>query len=730
MAAAMRFSRVAWILLLWACLPAARAAEQSESVAPRYLPEHEILVATQEGRWGEVLTLCDRLEVLLGNRPENPDQSQPYGLRSSRQLIAWARGLATWELSSDAPPELVDLPVVARHPLIERLSKKSYNLIQEFDAALAQGEFSHACRLVTEFADPQDWGLLRDPRDPQLVVNLPMEIELAVFRHPELCTAMDRHFGSLGLLRVRRAIGRDDAAAVESAAWRFYGSRAAAEAQQWLGDRWLSLGQAVEATDHYSIGLVGASAEQREDLLGRSRLAAALLGFDVGKSVTRPVRLGGFSLPPERFEEVVSRLVSARGKGATLAVGAGRSGNWYRATCPPPAAYTARLGARLHLRSHTMPAGVDWAARQVAAARVGGKLLLVSVGQLVCLDLESGKLAWRRNWAGWHRNRWSLVEPTQPVVDGDRVYLRYVSPEGYQLVSVDMATGAPFWGSDPQLAIASDPLLIGGDLIVFSVDRLAGDLLGLSLVRFDADTGHLLDQVRIAEFHNHRQGALPCRMTAVGNRIVATAGGAVFCCDFTGRIQWIRRQLYMPPVEDFAEAALWHPQIHRPPLVLRGRVLATQPGVWAVEGLDLRTGRLLWRSTPPGLQSLAGHYRGRVIVETVYGLAALDPTEGKTLWTHPIDLRLAAVACGPPGGVVYARLDEPQWTSGPAVRQAALVWLNPATGKPMYRLPLNLPDLGEADPLLGPLIVTRDRRWILAAPANRPTNRNIYELTE
>jgi len=693
------------------------------------LPEHRILALAQQGRWDEVLGLCRRLEEVIARRAAGQAGGRRYGVRSGRLMLAWARHQASAGPSAEGPPVAGNVPIALRHPLIENVSKESYNLLSEFDAAISGGELRHACRLITEFADPQSWGLVRDARDPRLLVDLPIEIELAVQREPKLPAVMQEHFGQLGLLRVRGAIALEDERAVVAAAWRFFGSHAAAEARQWLGDRRLSLGRFVEAIEQYSLGLYGASPGQSAGLAARSRLAAALLGFDVGPPAAASVRLGDLTLSPERFELLVGGLRSVRAKGATLAVGGARSGDWHRATCPRPAAYQPVPFASITLRPDPMPPGLDWVARQVASAVAGGKLLLVSPGQLAAFDPASGEKVWLDQPNVWTPNPWWLPGPTQPIVDRDRIYVRELTPLGYRLLCLEAGGGRTYWSTDPELVIASDPLLLGDDVVALEVERLeAGDLMELALVRFGAESGQLRGRVPVAEFLDHRDGALPFGLTAMGNRLVASGAGTVFCCDLDGEVLWMRRQLWMPPVPEFPEAALWHPHVLKPPLVLKGRVFATQPGVWAVEGLDLRTGRLLWRTAVPGLISLAGHYRGRLVVETNYGLSALDPSTGRLLWHHPTGHRLAALACGPPGGLVYARLEEPPRPSAWARRLAALVWLDAATGKPTYRLAFGVPDLAGADPLVGPLVTAGDRQWLLVARANRPAEREIVEL--
>jgi len=722
---------LASVALMPALLSAAPPADASAEV----LPEHRVLALVQHGRWDEVLDLCRHLEEVVAQRAAGPAGDRRYGVRSSRLMIGWARHQAGGGDSARGPAVAGNVPVAYRHPLLENVGKESYNLVSEVDAAISRGEYRHACRLVTEFADPQGWGLVRDSRDPRLLVDLPIEIELAVQRDPKLPAAMQEHFGQLGLLRVRGAIGLGDQQAVESAAWRFFGSHAAAEARQWLGDRRLSLGQFVEAVEHYSLGLYGAPAGQRESLKSRARLAAALLGFEVGAPGGAPIRLGDLRLSAERFEHLVGNLRAARAGGATLAVGAARSGDWSRATCPRPAAYHPVTLETLDLPVAPMPPGVDWLARQTASAVLDDKLLLFCTGRRAAFDLATRERLWLHQSNVAISNPWWRLGPTQPVVERDRVYVRDATPLGHRLVCLETAGGQIYWSSDPELVIASDPLLIGDHVVALQAERLdAGEMLKLSLVRFDPESGQLRDRTPVAEFLDHRDGALPCRLTAMGNRLVATAAGTVFCCNFEGEVLWMRRQLWMPPAPEFPDAALWHPQIHRPPLVLQGRVLATQPGVWAVEALDLRTGRLLWRTAVPGLVSLAGHYRGRLIVQTNYGLSALDPATGRLLWHHPTTRRLAALACGPPGGIVYARLEEPARTTASsrsptaARRLAALVWLDPATGKPIYRQAFGVPDLEGADPLVGPLVTAGNRQWLLVARADRPAQRQIVEL--
>ncbi len=69
-----------------------------------------------------------------------------------------------------------------------------------------------------------------------------------------------------------------------------------------------------------------------------------------------------------------------------------------------------------------------------------------AAGILTCLDMASGRLLWRRDFAGRFPQTWPLYGTAQsPVADGDRVILHVGGGAGGALVAFDAATGADRW---------------------------------------------------------------------------------------------------------------------------------------------------------------------------------------------------------------------------------------------------------------------------------------------
>jgi hypothetical protein len=60
-------------------------------------------------------------------------------------------------------------------------------------------------------------------------------------------------------------------------------------------------------------------------------------------------------------------------------------------------------------------------------------------------------------------------------------------------------------------------------------------------------------------------------------------------------------------------------------------------------------------------------------------------------------------------------------------QRCVLVWLDPETGRETARLPLE--QFADKQPLLGPLVVERDRLWTLFGRGLREPRREVFELT-
>ena len=224
----------------------------------------------------------------------------------------------------------------------------------------------------------------------------------------------------------------------------------------------------------------------------------------------------------------------------------------------------------------------------------------------------------------------------------------------------------------------------------------------------------------LLELTDFWSGAVPCRITLADDRIVGTAGGTVFCCDLLGRMAWVRRQIWAPrpDKEESDQAPLWRQHAHEPPLVAGSRVYATQPGVWAVECLDLATGRLLWRRGLLEMTRILGLAQKRLIVGTTGGMLALDAETGDVLWRHDADGLLDVQCCGADGRLLYARLaaGEPR-----RARQPVLVWVDPANGRTAAETALDIELPREAT--FGPLVVAGGRYWVFTGCDDKSKDR-------
>jgi outer membrane protein assembly factor BamB len=273
--------------------------------------------------------------------------------------------------------------------------------------------------------------------------------------------------------------------------------------------------------------------------------------------------------------------------------------------------------------------------------------------------------------------------------------------------------------------VASDPLLSGQDVFVLTLRSAYPQKLVLSLCRIDAASGELLGQTPLCDFFDAWRGVLPCQATLVDDRIVATIGGAVLCCDQAGRIHWMRQQVWIPPKDPDSNVRPWYAQVHEPPLPGRDRLFVTQPGMRSIECLDAATGRLLWQQTIPRLVRAVGMLGDRLVVGTGDELLGLDTASGRIVWRRETPQRLEACVCGWPGGVLCV---QPEKLTDPnAPRRPALVWLDAQTGKTVREHVLETAP--RAKPMFGPLVANGTRQWLLVSVPQQPANKEIWELT-
>ncbi|HEX3998234.1 MAG TPA: PQQ-binding-like beta-propeller repeat protein [Pirellulales bacterium] len=702
------------------------------------------------------LARAELLQLVYSNRPEQVLQTV-----ARLRLSNWTDSLMLWaeEWASTQTGAGLDGDIVAEHtgrsPLIDELNKEGFSTLAEFESAIDSRSFHDACQIITAPSTLEISGLMPDPRDPQLSVSLDTALGAALHREPELREMMSRQFGPAGMLEARRAMDQSDAGGVLAAASRYRGTLAGSEACLWLGDRAVGGGEFNRARIWYRQAVQGRKASIAARVAPHDRLAAAMLGEDVGAPATAPVQFGEVTMSAADFESLVADMRKVH------AVNGHPYGGIATATAlvpPAPApsgfelqqlerfdgdsgdnpgdvnnATPSRGNSLRWLRpinaadvatevdSPAINTSIDWAARQLAVAADGDRLYVSNRFQVSAYEMKSGHRLWRTELGGDHdrTHDWTLV-PMRPLPIGARLFVRRLTRTHPELAMLDAPSGAVKWRSPPSLAVVSDPLWLGDEVAAIAADRVDDETV-LSLTVFDPADGSVRRSQPIASMQQAWWSQRTCQLTQAGDNLVAVLCGAVVCCDLSGRPRWTRRQEWLSPTEDHD----WGRQSQTPPLVAGSKLLVTQPGVMAVECLDLDRGSLVWRTAMPGIHRAIGLVGDRLLAETDYGIAALSVAKGDLLWYHPAADLLDGQLCGGPGQFVYTcRQPAP---GNPNQSRPLMVWLNVADGKEVARHALDT--LRQDHPMFGPFAaVAGDRLWVFSGGGENDPTRTLYEL--
>lgn len=104
---------------------------------------------------------------------------------------------------------------------------------------------------------------------------------------------------------------------------------------------------------------------------------------------------------------------------------------------------------------------------------------LGTMGQLVCLDAESGKLLWSKNLKDDYQIRmpiWGIA--ATPLIDGNKIVLQIGGSENACVVALDKNSGEEIWRNLNDGASYSAPVIFGKNgkrvLVVWTEDNLAG----------------------------------------------------------------------------------------------------------------------------------------------------------------------------------------------------------------------------------------------------------------
>lgn len=705
---------------LWTMAPVKVPAE---SVA-----RYDLLRAIYKDDWEDVARLCRWLR--FWNKPSHPHYQAFHGRDSLRSMVDLAEA-GVQRFAPDQKP-LIGTPfpnqetVTWRHPLIEQLSKEGYNVLAEFEAALSGDSYKDACQIVAAASSSGALGLLPDARDRRLLVSLSRAVSLAMREHPQLQKTMITQFGPTGRVRVRQAISEGNAAGVLAATLQFTGTEAAAEAHAWLGDRALAVGSFVQAIGQYQQALPTASASLRAELQAKLRLVSALAARPklAGEPVTTPVTLGAQRLEPAQFEQVVADIRAGRVKEMGGHQASSAADSYFVSAVPAPTGYRIERrfpfdGTAGKHAGNTHYAGTDTTGREFVIRVAGDWLLSSNRFQVVAYDLVSGEKKWTTGLKDDEGDAHSFpLMPMPPVVHAGKVFVRRLTRNGPELACLELVTGMVLWAKRPGNHVISDPLVIEDDLFAFFVEEPQIGLLQVSLGNFDIETGEIIAQSMQLQSRDVWGTKIICEAVAAGDKIVASIGGAVLCCDLLGQPRWLRRQTWLPPVDHYG----FFRQFRQPPLIADGRVYLVQPGVLAVEALELESGRQVWQQSFPELRRVVGLVNQQVVVETGSGLHALRVDNGERVWSSTSTGLLEAQICGAPGGVLVARTIRLRNDQ----RRICLAWLDAATGRETARL--MLPEMQDKEPQVATLLPWKDRIWLAWGHQPRDFKRELVEL--
>lgn len=701
--------RSAWLRSpVWTATPAKSALDR--------LAHRELIAAVGRGDWPLATSLAQ--ESRFWNAAPLPDAPLTDSAQALDRLAAWVRAVAPEHFPALASSEAI-LPLSWRHPFIPTLNKEGYNLRAELDAALKSEAYDEACQLVTSLAGSVVDGLLPDLVDRQLFVSMPTAILTAQRDYPEFAAAMNRRYGNAGLVRVRQAIADGDVGAVRAATVQFLGTPAASEAHRWLGDQLLAAGKISDAEAHFRLALDCAATELTDQIRARLRLAAALTGKSLPEeSDSLPpqgVELNGLAISREDFAQLLNNVGSAH-RGETL---------WSpQAAAPvPPAGY--KLESKAQFDGHP---GNNAGRAEYRFGDPFGKQLAVAVDdrhfyvsnrfQINAYDPQSGQAKWAQGVGSEQGEAYDFpFHPMRPVPHQEFVYVRRLTRAGIELCCLKRADGAVVWKQRPMTHVLTDPAVWQGKLCALVGGRVDDDVLQVEFATFDASSGQVISTKPLVRFRDIWNQAIPCSWT-VGERWAACQIGPVTAClTADGELRWLRRPTWLPaPVDDLANDAR-----AAQPMFADDRLLICVPSSRTIDGIDVATGKLLWRTPIPDVRGLRGVTASRAVVDVGDGLLGLDIATGDIVWNTSLQGILEAMAMDQ-STILCAR----RGRALTPTHRPCLVWLDVVSGREVAQLQLETAEKEEWQ--LGPFFQAGGKTWLLAGSGWKDHRRELMEL--
>jgi outer membrane protein assembly factor BamB len=690
-----------------------RSAWESQS-------SRDLLRTTYRSDWQDALHASQAVTFWSAN--PHPDKAPVERADMLTRQARWVRAI-----SIENAPQLDDgqaavIPPSWRHPLALQWNKEAYNVRAELQSALTGQTYEDACRIVMSINVTDGPGLLPDMDDRQLFVSLPTAVAAAMQIHPDFANLMRDKFGPLGVIRVRHAIQSGDVRGVQAATLQFFGTEAAAEAHQWLGDRDLSGGRFPSAEEHFLLGLAHCLPGQREQLESRLRLALALNGKplpDTATVPTKPIQFSGAEVSATELDSLIKAM-------------AARPSAMRRFQLPPPVpvpalpprAYRAETRGAFDGQPGLNPGRYEFRfgdpfGKQLAAVADSQRIYVSNRLQVNAYALPGGQQQWAQALGSDQGEAHALpFTPMPPLVAGDRLFVRRLGKGGTELACLNAENGQVVWAQRPNLHVLSDPVFWNGSLFALTLAKIDEDLVQVEGTRFDFETGAATSSQPLFRLRDSNERSDAVQLTISGRLAVCTLAGISACFDGSGEIHWLRRHLWLPKTvddlsEDFRVTA---------PAILGDHVVVAVPGVRDVICMDLETGRQIWNRPQPDLRGIIGVHGSKVLLDTTRGLAALSLADGRLAWTRSLDTRLEAFHADDRMIVAAQRV-----TVAPNKTRPYLLWLDLESGQEVAQSQLDGFERPESQ--LGPFIFAGGKWWSLTGNGWKETRRELCELT-
>lgn len=680
----------------------------------------ELLGTIYRGDWADAWNTAQA--TTFWNSLPHPDWAPADRTAVLARQSAWVKAVSVENAPQVDDGQTSVLIPAWRHPLALQWNKEAYNVRAELQSALSGQTYEDACRIVMSINVNDGPGLLPDMDDRQLFVSLPTAVASAMQLHPEFARLMTDRFGPLGVIRVRQAVQSGDVRGVQAATLQFFGTEAAAEAHQWLGDLDLSAGRFPSAEEHFLLGLAHCLPRQRDGLQSRLQLAVALNGKPSSAATAAPmhaIELADSTISGSDLDSLVQ----------SLAVRSSPAQRFHRAVpaaSPPlnPAAFRAETKAAFDGQPGLNPGRYEYRfgdpfGKQLAVVADDKRLYISNRLQVNAYALPGGQQLWAQALGSEQGEAHAMpFTPMPPMMAGDRLFVRRLGKGGTELACLNAETGQVIWAQRPNLQVLSDPIFWNGSLFALTLARIDDDLVQVEGTRFDFETGAATSSQPLFRLRDSADRSNAAQLTIKGRLAVCSLGGISACFDGSGEIHWLRRHLWLPKqIDDLAEdfrVAM--------PVIQDDRVIVSVPGVRAVCCMDLETGRQIWNKVVPTLRGIVCCYQSRILLDTTDGLMALSKDDGQIAWTRAFEMRLEAIHTDDRVVLTAQRL-----TVAPNKTRPYFAWLDLATGRELAQSEIDGFERTECQ--FGPLVHGGGKWWSLAGQGWKETKRDLVELT-